>query len=107
MADIPESSRDAGERQAHGTKENYENLERVPKPITSRVVERMIVVIDYTNHRGERYERHIQPVDFRWMESTPHHPDPGWFLHAFDCQKNVWRTFAMKDIHSWKPLIPA
>lgn len=61
------------------------------------------VVIDYTNHRGERAERTIVPRVV-WFGMTRWHPDiPQWLLDAIDVDKQEDRTFAMKDIHSWRP----
>lgn len=64
------------------------------------------VWIDYTNWRGERRVRRIVPeyVDFG---SNEHHPDDQWMLVAWDPEKGERRTFAMKDIHSWKAQEPA
>lgn len=60
------------------------------------------VVIDYTNHRGERRKRLITPGQMHYG-STEYHPEPQWLLDAFDYEKGEWRTFAMRDIHSWEP----
>ena len=64
------------------------------------------VRIDYTNYKGERRHRTILPsrIDFR---STYWHPKPQWLLMAFDVDKQVWRSFAIKDIHDWTPVKPA
>lgn len=66
------------------------------------------IVIDYTNHRGERRERTVRPDRYLGMAAlffgaTEHHPGEQWVLHAWDYEKQAWRTFAMKDIHSWRP----
>jgi hypothetical protein len=60
-----------------------------------------IVVIDYTNWRGERALRRIEPVGIYWG-SNEWHPKEQWLLDARDYGKREQRTFAMKDIHSWK-----
>jgi hypothetical protein len=62
-----------------------------------------IVEIDYTNYRGERGLRRIQPKSIKF-ESTEWHPEPQWLVHALDLGKNEERSFAMKDIHSWSPI---
>jgi predicted DNA-binding transcriptional regulator YafY len=61
------------------------------------------VVLDYTNHRGERSKRLVRPwkMDFT---STEWHPEPQWILFAWDYGKNEDRGFAMKDIHEWAPV---
>jgi predicted DNA-binding transcriptional regulator YafY len=63
----------------------------------------MKVQIDYTNWRGKRSLRLITPGTIRWA-TTPWHPEPQWILGAWDEQKGAFRDFAMKDIHSWRPV---
>lgn len=63
----------------------------------------MVVVIDYTNFRGERALRTITPADIDFF-SNEWHPEPQWLLIAFDHEKQADRTFAMKDIHAWMPV---
>lgn len=58
------------------------------------------VKIDYTNHRGERAVRTIQPRAIAF-DMTEWHPDQQWLLEAYDVEKGAGRTFAMKDIHGW------
>jgi predicted DNA-binding transcriptional regulator YafY len=60
------------------------------------------VIIDYTNHKGERRERLIHPkcILFR---STAWHPEDQWVLYAWDYEKDDFRSFVLKDIHSWRP----
>jgi predicted DNA-binding transcriptional regulator YafY len=60
-----------------------------------------IVIIDYTNHRGERRERRIIPKSLRYG-STEWHPDSQWLLEAVDVEKRMSRSFSMKDIHQWR-----
>lgn len=70
-------------------------------------VSKKLVVIDYTNWRGERRERLIRPVDINFR-STYWHPDPQWLLHAIDVEKaragdvDADRDFALTGIHSWR-----
>lgn len=59
------------------------------------------VIIDYTNHRGERGERMITPHGM-WWGVTQWHPEAQWMLDAMDEGKGDGRTFAVKDIHSWR-----
>lgn len=61
-----------------------------------------VVRIDYTNYRGERRERVVLPLEIGFRE-TPHHRPAQWVLEAFDVEKQARRTFALKDIHSWRP----
>jgi predicted DNA-binding transcriptional regulator YafY len=60
------------------------------------------VVIDYTNHRGERRERTITPLAVAY-HSSPWHPEPQWLLTAHDEEKGDVRDFALKDVHGWRP----
>ncbi len=62
------------------------------------------VIIDYTNHKGVRRERCIQPVRVLFATHAPYHPELQWLLNAYDVDKRDWRTFAISNIHSWKPL---
>lgn len=61
-----------------------------------------LVVIDYTNWRGERSERIVAPKCISFG-ANEWHADPQWLLFAFDLKRGVFREFAMKDIHSWQP----
>ncbi len=59
-----------------------------------------VVVIRYTNYRGETALRRIMPKAVRFG-STEWHPAEQWFLDAFDLDKGADRSFAMKDILEW------
>lgn len=61
------------------------------------------VQIDYTNYRGERSIRIIRPLRIIF-ENNEWHPDTQWLLEAEDGEKLAIRMFAIKDIHSWKPM---
>jgi predicted DNA-binding transcriptional regulator YafY len=58
------------------------------------------VVIDYTNHRGDRAERFIDPQEF-FFGSDEWHREPQWLVRAWDLEKIAERTFAMAGVHSW------
>lgn len=60
-----------------------------------------IVLIDYTNWRGERRWRRIVPKSVQFENSEWHH-ETQWILHAVDIEVGATREFAMKDIHAWK-----
>jgi len=59
-----------------------------------------MVVIDYTNWRGERRERMVRPLSLQFTD-TKWHPEVQWMLMAED--EGVVKGFAMKGIHSWRP----
>lgn len=61
-----------------------------------------IVTIDYTNWRGERSTRRIRPTGSVDFGNNEWHPDTQWLLEAVDVDSGKIRTFAMKNIHSWK-----
>jgi hypothetical protein len=62
-----------------------------------------IIVIDYTNHRGERRKRRIQPIDGSLhFGSTPYHPERQWLFDGIDVERNVRRTFALLNLHAWE-----
>jgi hypothetical protein len=62
----------------------------------------LVVVIDYTNHKGQRALRKIVPRRIYYGES-PWHPGGQYLLNALDVDKRAERTFAMASIHSWRP----
>lgn len=61
-----------------------------------------LVLIDYTNWRGERRTRRIRPTEngLRFTKNQ-FHPTPQWLLTAIDDETGQMRTFAMANIHSW------
>lgn len=59
------------------------------------------VIIDYTNHRGERTMRKITPDGMVQFKKTPYHTTLQWILGAWDHSKGEHRDFAMDRIHSW------
>jgi hypothetical protein len=67
-------------------------------------VEPSAVIIDYTNYRGRRRLRRVIPTGHKlhWG-TTEHHPEPQWLLEAYDLDRKALRTFAVKDIHAWRP----
>lgn len=60
-----------------------------------------VVLIAYTNHRGEVSLRRIIPQVFGFG-ANDYHTEPQFLLDAYDLEKRETRTFAMKDIHFWK-----
>ncbi len=60
-----------------------------------------IVEIIYTNYRGETAARKIVPKKI-WFGATEYHKEEQWLLDGFDVEKNADRTFALKDITSWR-----
>jgi hypothetical protein len=65
--------------------------------------ERKLVIIDYTNWRGERRSRVIAPTGLIEFANTEWHPDTQWLLEAVDMEDGKTKNFAIKDIHSWRP----
>lgn len=63
--------------------------------------DRREVIIDYTNHRGERAERRVLPVGIVY-NATKWHTSYQWLLLAKDLDKDAMRDFALSDIHSWR-----
>lgn len=64
---------------------------------------RQQVDIEYTNHRGERLTRRIEPVTGQMVFNyNDYHSTPCWLLTALDISGDgTLKTFAMKQIHSW------
>ena len=60
------------------------------------------IIIDYVSWTGVRSERRIIPKRIHFSESK-WHGAAQWLLDAWDVDKAVERSFAMKDIKSWRP----
>ena len=63
--------------------------------MTSRVIK-----IDYTNWKGERRIRQIEP-NHMWFGSTEWHPSHQWLLRARDMEDMNVKDFAMAGLHGW------
>lgn len=50
----------------------------------------------YRNWRGEESLRVVTPKRI-WFGTTRWHPEPQWFLKAFDREKDEHRDFALRD----------
>jgi hypothetical protein len=62
--------------------------------------------IDYTNYRGERTTRRVLPHGTMRFGTSAFHTTPQWLIPMFDVSKGEDREFALKDIHSAKPVQP-
>ena len=60
-----------------------------------------LVTIKYKNYKGKISQRKIIPKQIRY-DSTKWHPKSQWLLDAFDIDKMESRSFAIKDILSWR-----
>lgn len=58
------------------------------------------VEISYRNWRDEAAKRQIIPIRV-WFGMTQWHPEPQWFLEAWDVNKATKRDFAIADIGKW------
>lgn len=70
-----------------------------PCPTLKDETEKQVKIL-YTNYRGETALRTIIPIKI-WFGSTNWHPTPQWLLDALDMEKQVNRSFSMKDIKTW------
>ena len=59
-----------------------------------------VVVVDYTNYRGDRAWRLLSPHNFTFAK-TQYHPRDQFLFAAFDLIKGEERTFAMEGVHAW------
>jgi len=59
------------------------------------------VTIVYTNYKGVTGTRRIVPIEILFGHNEWHTEDQ-WLMRALDLEKNAERTFALKDIKSWK-----
>lgn len=60
-----------------------------------------VLVLEYTNHRGETATRRVRPIRL-WRGSTPWHLEEQMLLDAHDLGKNEVRTFAIAGVLSWR-----
>lgn len=60
------------------------------------IAEAAQITMTYRNWRGEVAQRTIRPVAL-WFGRTDWHPEPGWLLNAWDCDKGERRDFALAD----------
>lgn len=60
------------------------------------IAEAVQITMTYRNWRGEVAQRTIRPVAL-WFGKTDWHPEPGWLLSAWDCDKGERRDFALAD----------
>ncbi len=56
-----------------------------------------LIMVKYTNWRGETSLRKILPIRI-WYGATEWHPQSQWFMDAYDTDKEALRSFALKDI---------
>ncbi len=61
------------------------------------------VAIVYTNYKGVKAARVINPVKL-WYGKTEYHPVRQWLLEAWDVEKKAKRNFATCHIESWRPV---
>ena len=64
--------------------------------------EKKKITMRYKNWRGETALRNIIPKKIEFI-ATEWHPEEQWCLIAHDLDKDAERSFALKDIISWKP----
>lgn len=64
-----------------------------------------LVVVDYTNWRGDRRSRRILPEEIAW-DTTEWHGEAQWILWAVDQEDGIRKAFAMAGLHSWQPSSP-
>jgi predicted DNA-binding transcriptional regulator YafY len=79
-------------------------MSRIPVNAPSdRQISEEVVLIDYTNWRGDRSMRRIVPVSLKF-ETNNFHVGEGWswFLLAWDVDRAAYRVFSMRKIHEWK-----
>jgi predicted DNA-binding transcriptional regulator YafY len=61
-----------------------------------------IIEIDYTNWRGERAWRKVQPISVEFTCSE-WHPENQWLMLVWDFEKQAYREFALSGIHGTRP----
>lgn len=61
---------------------------------------------EYTNYRGETAIRSVIPNRVFYGTVPPYHPDPGWYMEAFDLNKRAVRHFDMTQIRRGSATAP-
>jgi predicted DNA-binding transcriptional regulator YafY len=76
-------------------------------PVNNQDVDNFIVfgsvnTFRYTNYKGEVGMRKVIPLCLRFnhLGSSEKFYKDQWVLECFDLDKNDYRTFALKDIHT-------
>ncbi len=59
------------------------------------------VKILYTNYKNETAIRTIIPKELKYGK-TEYHPEEQLLLVAWECKKQVEKTFSMNDVKEWK-----
>lgn len=73
-----------------------------PTPATELLLPKeTYIIIDYTNWRGERRHRPVEPKRIAF-KGTEWHPTPQWMLEAIDLETGVTKDFALTD-NEWLP----
>lgn len=63
------------------------------------------VKVRYTNYKGDTKVREIVPLSVSF-KSTMHHPEPQWILECWDCDKDAYRSYTLKDCDFVNTKIP-
>lgn len=70
----------------------------IPNPVLIALAEQgSPIEVIYTNYRNETATRLIRPLEL-WFGQTEYHPEPQYMLKALDCEREVVRDFALKDM---------
>lgn len=67
-----------------------------------------LVLVDYTNWKGNRRWRPIIPRRLVWSVNDHYHPGPQWLLEADDVEdqsSSYVKLFALQNIHGWRPVV--
>jgi predicted DNA-binding transcriptional regulator YafY len=59
--------------------------------------EKKVILIQYTNWRGETSLRKVIPEEI-YFGSSEWHPESQWLMRAYDLDKEAYRDFALKDM---------
>jgi predicted DNA-binding transcriptional regulator YafY len=59
-----------------------------------------VILVRYTNYRGETSVRRIVPLRIRFA-ATEWHPTEQWLMDAYDLDRQAERSFALSDVVEW------
>lgn len=66
----------------------------------------MPVLLDYTNYKGIRKWRRVEPLNI-YRGKNEWHPKEQWLLDAVDLDdEDRVKSFAMEKIHVWREVSP-
>jgi len=96
LCEAAEAAKGEGESEFFNPVQAIRALIDTPAPPAEPAGDAQPITMTYRNWCGETGERTILPRKL-WFGSTEWHPEPGWLLTAWDCDKEAERVFSLAD----------